>query len=82
MKLLREAADGRFPELKAQGFTVLAVMDPEMHSVQEARAIIDLFDGEIRIYERETKEGSQKLLRIRKMQDQAYSKKELALDGV
>jgi tetratricopeptide (TPR) repeat protein/KaiC/GvpD/RAD55 family RecA-like ATPase len=72
---------GLLPELKAQGFTVLAVMDPEMHSVQEARAIIDVFDGEINIFERETETGSQKLLRIRKMQDQKYSKKELPLNG-
>jgi hypothetical protein len=36
-------------KLKSEGFTTLAVFDPEMHSPQESRAILDLFDGEINI---------------------------------
>jgi uncharacterized repeat protein (TIGR01451 family) len=64
------------PELKSQGFTTLAVLDPGMHQPQEVHAVIDLFDGEINIFERETKQGTEKLLRIRRMYNQDYSNEE------
>jgi KaiC/GvpD/RAD55 family RecA-like ATPase len=65
------------PKLKSKGFTTLAVMDPGMHSPQEVRGVLDLFEGEINIYEKQTEQGFEKLLRIRKMINQEYSKKEL-----
>jgi tetratricopeptide (TPR) repeat protein/KaiC/GvpD/RAD55 family RecA-like ATPase len=67
------------PELRSKGFTTLAVIDPEMHSTQEVRAILDLFDGEINIYEKETEKGLGKYLKIKKMANQRYSDSELAL---
>ena len=67
------------PELKSKGFTTLAVMDPEMHPRQEVRAIVGLFEGEINIYEKETKKGLQKFLKIKKMSNRKYSKSELPL---
>jgi len=67
------------PELKSKGFTTLAVMDPEMHPPQEVRAILDVFEGEINIYEKETKKGLQKLLKVKKMYNRKYSKSELPL---
>ena len=67
------------PELRSKGFTTLAVMNPQMHPAEEFQAILELFDGEISIYERETKEGSEKLLKIKRMCDQIYSKNELSL---
>ncbi|NIO36421.1 hypothetical protein GTO27_01815, partial [Candidatus Bathyarchaeota archaeon] len=67
------------PELKSREFTTLAVMDPGMHSPQEVRAILDLFEGEIDIYEKETEKGIEKFLKIKKMTNQKYSKSELAL---
>ncbi len=63
------------PELKSKGFTVLAVMDLGMHSQQEVRAVLDLFDGEINIFEKE-KIG---FARIRRMAEQEYSESELPL---
>jgi predicted ATPase/KaiC/GvpD/RAD55 family RecA-like ATPase len=66
-------------KLKSEGFTTLAVMDPEMHSSQDARAILDLFDGEINIYEKETDKGLEKLLKIKKMSNQKYLEDELPL---
>jgi len=54
-------------------------MDPGMHHPQEIRAVLDLFDGEISIYEKETGKGSQKFLKIKKMTSQKYSKSELSL---
>ncbi|UCH31562.1 MAG: hypothetical protein JSV05_08740 [Candidatus Bathyarchaeota archaeon] len=63
------------PELKANGFTTLAVFNPEMHSPQEISAVLDLFDGEISIRKR----GTEKLLKIEKMTNKKYSKNELSL---
>jgi adenylate cyclase len=67
------------PELRSKGFTTLAVMDPGMHSLQEVRAVLDLFEGEIDIYEKETEKGLEKFLKIKKMINQKYSKSELPL---
>ena len=66
-------------ELKSAGFTILAVFDPEMHSSQDARAILDLFDGEINIREKETEKGIERYLRVRKMSNQRYLEEELPL---
>ncbi len=63
------------PELKSRGFTTLAVMDPGMHSPQEVRAILGLFEGEINIYKKKTR----KFLKIEKMTNQKYLDSELPL---
>jgi len=70
---------GLIPELQSEGFTILAVMDPEMHPPQEVRAVLDLFEGEVSIYERETEKGSGKYLKIKKMSNQKYLENELLL---
>lgn len=57
----------------------LAVIDPQMHPQEEAQAITGLFEGEIRVYEKETANGAEKVLRIRKLDNQKYSKNELIL---
>jgi len=67
------------PDLKSKGFTTLAVMNPQMHSPQEVQAILDLFEGEINIYEKETEKGPRKYLIVKKMTDQKYSENELPL---
>jgi KaiC/GvpD/RAD55 family RecA-like ATPase len=69
------------PQLKSKGFTILAVIDPEMHSSKDLHAILDVFDGEISIYEKETPRGPKRFLRILRMQDQRYSKNEQLLGG-
>jgi len=50
-----------------------------MHSPQEIRAVLDLFEGEINIYEKETEKDLGKFLKIKKMTNQKYSKSELVL---
>jgi predicted ATPase len=77
--ITRKWLSGLLPDLKAKGFTTLAVIDPQMHPQEEAQAIIGLFEGEIRVYERETANGAEKVLRIRKLDNQKYSKNELIL---
>ena len=66
-------------ELKSRGFTTLAVVNPKMHPSEEAHAILDLFEGEINIYEKETKKGLEKFLKIKKMYKQRYSENEILL---
>jgi tetratricopeptide (TPR) repeat protein len=67
------------PELRTNDFTTLAILDPEMHSPQEVRAILDLFEGEISLYENETEQGLQKFLKIKKMQNRRYVESEVPL---
>jgi len=67
---------GLIAELKSTGFTTLALMNPQMHAVEEAQAVLDLFDGEIEVYEKESK----KLLRIKKMYGQNYISDDLPLN--
>jgi hypothetical protein len=54
-------------------------MNPQMHPSQEFQAVLDLFEGEIDIYEKETEKGSEKFLKIKKMANQRYLKDELLL---
>jgi tetratricopeptide (TPR) repeat protein len=69
-------------KLKSEGFTTLAVFDPEMHSLQDARAILDLFDGEINIFEKEKEKGSERYLKIKRMSDQKYMEDDIILKRV
>ena len=68
------------PTLKLKGFTILAVVDPSMHPTEELQAILGVFDGEIRVSEKETPEGIRQALRVRKLINQKYSDKEIALN--
>jgi len=68
------------PNLKAQGFTTLAVINPHMHSQEEVQALLGLFEGEIHISEREVGTGVEKVLRIRRLFKQKYLEGELVLN--
>lgn len=68
------------PTLKLKGFTILAVVDPSMHPPEELQAILGVFDGEIRVIEKETPEGVRQTLRIRKLLNQRYLDNEIVLD--
>jgi len=46
-----------------------------MHSPQEVRVVLDLFDGEINIYRKE----AERFLRIKRMSNQEYLEDELLL---
>ena len=67
------------PELKSMGFTILAVIDPQMHPSEELHAILGLFEGEISIYEKETEKGLRRFLKIKKMSNQRHMEDELLL---
>jgi KaiC/GvpD/RAD55 family RecA-like ATPase len=68
------------PELRSRGFTTLAVLNPQMHPSEEVHAVLDLFEGEISIYEKETEKGLEKFLKIKKMTNQKYLRDELLLE--
>ena len=57
----------------------LAVVDPQMHSQEEVQAILGLFEGEIRVSEKETAKGTEKILKIKKLYNQRYLENELSL---
>jgi hypothetical protein len=67
------------PMLKSKGFTILGVVDSQLHSSEELQAVLGLFDGEIRVSERETPKGTEKVLKIRKLYAQKYLESELIL---
>ncbi|MGA2680677.1 MAG: ATPase domain-containing protein [Candidatus Bathyarchaeia archaeon] len=77
--ITRKWLSGLLPELQAKGFTTLAVINPQMHPQEEVQAISGLFEGEIRITERETEKGPEKILRIRKLYNQRYVDTEFML---
>jgi len=75
----RKWLSGLLPDLKAKGFTTLAAINPQMHPQEEVQAILGLFEGEIRISERETDKGLEKILRIRKLYNQRYLDNEISV---
>jgi KaiC/GvpD/RAD55 family RecA-like ATPase len=77
--ITRKWLSGLLQDLKSKGFTTFGVVDPKMHSSEEVQAILSLFEGEIRIQERETDQGVENNLRIRKMYNQKYMESEILL---
>lgn len=77
--ITRKWLSGLLPTLKSKGFATLAVVNPQMHPQEEVHAILGLFEGEIRVSEKETPKGTEKILRIRKLYNQKYLENELAL---
>ena len=65
---------------KAEGFTIVATLNPLTISKEEVQTIIDFFDGIIEIYERPLAEKAGKFLIIRKLYGRLYSESELLLD--
>ncbi len=77
--ITRKWLSGLLPDLKSKGFTTLAVINPDMHPLEEVQAILGLFEGEIKISEKETARGIERILRIRKLYNQRYLENELTL---
>ncbi len=60
-------------------FTILAIINPKIHPTEDVQALIDLFDGEIIINEIESTEGSERRLKIKRMNKQKYLNNEITL---
>jgi len=71
---------GLLSTLKLNGFTILAVLNPQMHPQEEVQAILDLFDGEILLYERTKLQEVQQILRVNRMHGQRFLKTESILN--
>jgi len=65
--------------LKSHGFTSLAVIDPQMHTKEDIRIITDFIDGELEIYEKETANGFEKILKVRRLVNERYIDDEQSL---
>jgi uncharacterized repeat protein (TIGR01451 family) len=74
----RRWLSGLIPELRSRGFTTLGVINPRMHASEETHALLDLFEGEITLYEKETQDLT-KYIRIRKLYNERYLESELPL---
>ena len=52
-------------EMRSKGFTKLAVIDPSIHPSDQVNAVINLFDGEIKIKETEDRTECKKNNKLR-----------------
>jgi KaiC/GvpD/RAD55 family RecA-like ATPase len=77
--ITRKWLSGLLEDLRSKGFTTLAVVNPHMHPPEEVQAILGLFEGEIRISEKETEKGVGTYLRIKKMHNKQYLESEVLL---
>ena len=65
---------------KAEGFTIVATLNPLTISKEEVQTVVDFFDGVIEIFEKELKERSRRFVIVKKMYGKKYSESELMLD--
>jgi TolB-like protein/cytochrome c-type biogenesis protein CcmH/NrfG len=68
--------------LRSKGLTTLAVLNPYMHSSEDVQAVVDLFDGNVEIFEKESEGGTRKYLRIKWMHGIETAEKEFPLEGL
>ena len=68
--------------LRSKGITTLAVLNPYMHSSEDVQAVVDLFDGNVEIFEKESEGGTRKHLRIKWMHGIEIAEKEFPLEGL
>ena len=66
-------------DLSSKGFTILTVMDPNMHPPDQANAVINSFDGEISITQTEDPLECKKSLRVKRLKNQEYIKNSICL---
>jgi KaiC/GvpD/RAD55 family RecA-like ATPase len=78
-KTTREWISGLITDLGGKGFTMLAVIDPTMHSSEQANAVINLFDGEISILQSDDPLDCKKSLLVKKLRNQDYIKNPICL---
>lgn len=67
-------------KLRSKSITTLAVLNPYMHAGEEVQAVVDLFDGNLEIVEKDVKGQLQKFLRIKWMHGITVTETEFLLD--
>ncbi len=68
--------------LRSKSITTLSVLNPYMHSAEDVQAVVDLFDGNVEIFEKESEGGTRKYLRIKWMHGIETAEKEFPLEGL
>jgi len=66
-------------KLRSKGTTTLAILNPYMHASEEVQAVVDLFDGNIDIIEKDVDSTLTKLLRVKWMHGIEVGEKEFPL---
>jgi hypothetical protein len=66
-------------DLGSKGFTMLAILDPGMHTNQETNSVLNLFDGEISITQTKDPLECKTSIRIEKLRNQDYIKNPICL---
>ncbi len=66
-------------KLRSKSITSLSVLNPYMHPREEVQAVVDLFDGNLEIVEKDVEGQLQKFLRIRWIHGVEAAEKELPL---
>src|SRR3989338_4677736 len=74
-KWLRET----ITKFKQKNFTVLATLNPHMHSKEDVQSLLDLFDGQVEIYEKELQGEPRMFMRVKRLNNSRYSSKEVQL---
>jgi TolB-like protein/Flp pilus assembly protein TadD len=69
-------------KFRARDITTLVLLNPFMHSGEEVQAIVDLFDGNFEMFEKESEGGTRKYLRIKWMHGIETAEKEFSLEGL
>ena len=64
---------------RSKDITTLAVLNPYMHSVEDVQAVVDLFDGNLEVIEKEVEGKSRKSLHIKWMHGIDTAEKDLPL---
>ena len=63
----------------AKGFTMLAVLDSEIHAPEQSKAVLHLFDGEISITQSNDPLDCKKSIQVKKLRNQDYIKNPICL---
>ena len=66
-------------KLRSKGITTLAVLNPYMHPNEEVQAVVDLFDGNLELVEKDIEGQLQKFLRIKWVHGLDVAENELSL---
>ena len=75
----KEWISGLITDLGAKGFTILAVMDPKEHPLDQATTVLNLFDGEISITQSDDPLDCKKSITVKKLRNQDYIKNPICL---
>ncbi len=65
--------------LRTKGITTLAILNPYMHSNEDVQAVVDLFDGNLEIFEKDVEGSLRKFLRVKWMHGVEVAAKEFPL---